>query len=149
MLRVESSIKINAPRDRVFQLLSHPELMVDHMESVKSVDVISRGADSVLTETVAGTDGRDTTFVLESTFFPPERIETRQIKGELRSLASRDIISDVEGGTIVTETVDFDLGVPLFGNLLGRMGISQKIQEQVDERLAVLKQLAEAEASGN
>ena len=146
MLRVESSIKVNAPRDRVFKLLSHPELIADRMDSVKSIEIISRGADSVLTETVAGTDGRDTTLILESKFFPPERIETHQIKGELRSLESRDIINDVEGGTIVTETVDFDLGLPLFGNLLGRMGISQVIQEQVDERLAVLKQLAEAES---
>lgn len=143
MLQASSSIIINAPPERVFQLLAQPELLSRRMKSVKSFKVISRGAGSMLTETTAGTDGRDTMFTLELRLLPPFRMEFHQIKGELRSLEGADVLESEDGATRITEAISFDVGIPLFGDLLGRAGIRQVIQRQIEERLAVLKELAE------
>ncbi len=145
MLKAESSVFIDAPRKKVFDLLAHPELLAGHMDTVHAVSVISRNTNSVLTETVAGTDHRDTTFILESRLFPPGRIDIRQLKGELRRLRGSDRLEEENGGTRVTETLEFDIGLPFFGDLVGNMGIRQLIQQQSQERLNVLKRLAETD----
>jgi hypothetical protein len=100
--------------------------------------------DSILTETVARANGRDTVFILEARMTPPKRLDIHQVKGELRSLDGSDVLEEDGTGTRVTETLEFDIGVPFFGDLLGKMGIRQKIEEQSRERLQVLKRLAEA-----
>ena len=144
MLKTEFSVHINAPREQVFDLLAHPELLAEPLETVRSVKVISRDADSLLTETVAGTDHRDTRLVVENHFFPPDRIDIHQIKGELRTLNGADILEVEDGGTRVTEILEFEIGLPLFGNLLGNMGIRQLVEEQSRDRLRALRKLAES-----
>ncbi|MHB1464312.1 MAG: type II toxin-antitoxin system RatA family toxin [Thermoleophilia bacterium] len=143
MLQASSSVLINASPEQVFELLRRPEEMASRMASVREFKVISRGVDSILTETVAAADGRDTTFILQLDFHPPGRVDFRQLKGELRSLRGEDILEPGPDGIRVTETIRFDIGLPIFGDLLGRMGIQQKIQQQIEERLAVLKAMAE------
>ncbi|MHB8169188.1 MAG: type II toxin-antitoxin system RatA family toxin [Thermoleophilia bacterium] len=147
MLQASSSVLINASPEQVFELLRRPEETASRMASVREFKVISRGVDSILTETVAAADGRDTTFILQLDFHPPGRVDFRQLKGELkgelRSLQGEDILEPGPDGVRVTETIRFDIGLPIFGDLLGRMGIQQKIQQQIEERLAVLKAMAE------
>ena len=146
MLEASSTVLIDASSEKVFKLLRQPEEMGARMHSVKEFKVISRGIDSMLTETVAAADGRDTVFTLQLDFLPPDRVDFRQLKGELRSLTGTDILEAGPNGVRVTETIRFDIGLPIFGNLLGRMGIQQIIQKQIEERLDVLKQMAERTA---
>ena len=143
--RNEHSVEIAAPRERVFAWIAEPELMLRWIGGLKRFEPIDEGpAQGSRAIQVAEQAGRD--WELESTitrYEPPAALDA-----ELRHSAFETRVEyrleERDGGTRVAARMESDFRLPgsrLVGGLVRR-----KAQSKLEDDLARLKQLVEAES---
>ena len=94
------TVRIEAPRERVFDLVGVPYLSANPPSELRAkVEVLERGVDMVLAahRTKAGPF---TTITVETvTFARPERIGFRLVRGPVPFVAEQFLLRDVDGGS--------------------------------------------------
>ncbi len=101
----ESTVEIDAPIERCFEIASDVEHAPEWQGSLKEVEVLERDGEgrAELVETESDAKVKSVSAVLRFSFHPPERIEWVQEKGDMKSLEGSWSFEDLgEGRTRAT-----------------------------------------------
>jgi coenzyme Q-binding protein COQ10 len=117
---IEVTRHIAGPPEAAYGLAKDMEAYPQFMDAVVSLQVVERRPDgSTVTAWAARFQGKILRWT-EHDVFDDQRchIAYRQVQGDLKRFEGEWRFVPDEGGTRVTLTVDFDLGIPMFASLL-------------------------------
>lgn len=143
------SVRIDAPRELVFQMMSHfgrGRLPGDNNEASK---VLERDGNSLVVEFQTKTLFTTYATIEEVTLQPPKRIDFEHLSGPLQYAREAFIFEDVDGKmTHLTHTGEFILNSrALFGWLAGVIYVKPIFERVIVRHLAQVKQAAEARSA--
>jgi len=107
---------IRAPVQRVWHLLSRPEIHPRYTTMWMAADVLERSPTGALVEFRGFFGGLPIVSVQRLTLKPPWRLEFRQVRGELRDMSGAYVLKDVEGETDLSCDMVVDAGIALFSD---------------------------------
>jgi len=144
---VRSETKIGAPVEKVFAIARDVEKFPQFMPNVKSIEVIERDGDRVVTKwTAEAEDLRIKIRWTEEDIWDPvaKTCEFRQIEGDYKTFRGVWRFIDQGGGTTTFESeLEVEYDVPLIGPLIRGL-IAKKAKENLDNTLAAIKRAAES-----
>lgn len=115
-IRLSGHRLIRAPVQRVWHLLSRPEIHPRYATMWMAADVLERSQTGALVEFRGFFGGLPIVSVQRLTLKPPWRLEFRQVRGELRDLSGAYVLKDVEGETDLSCEIVADTGISLFSD---------------------------------
>ena len=140
---VETSIVIDAPAQRVYELAKEQERFPQFMPDVESVSVLERHPTHILTRWKTLVEEAPIEWTEEDRFNDDAlRIDYKLIEGDLDKFEGAWTFEERDGLTHVVLGVDYDFGVPTLAELIGPT-LEKKVKENSEMMLAALK--AEAE----
>ena len=139
---IETSIIVKADKKTVYELAKHMEQFPQFMPDVESVEVLQRAEKSTVTEWAANIDGAPINW-RERDEFDDEapRIRYKLIEGDLDKFEGEWTFGEVPEGICVRLTVEYDLGISEFEELIGPilrekvLGNAQKMLEAIKEKV--------------
>ena len=142
------TIRIDAPRELVFQMMSHfgrGRLPGDNSEASR---VVCREEDRVVVEFRTRAGFFTYTTLEEVMLYPPERIEFRHLRGPLAYAVEEFAFSAVtEKRTELTHSGEFVWSrIPFFGRLGGLIYTRPVFERAIAAHMAQVKSAAEARA---
>ncbi len=143
MPTVESSILVKGPKEEAYRIARNMEDYPRFMENVKQVKVVQREGNWTVTDWVTNVDGRIIKWQ-EKDIFNEERphIEYRQVAGDLKKFEGEWRFEEVAEGTVITLTVDFELGIPMLSGLLNPI-LKKKTLQNCEAMLTAIKEQVE------
>ncbi|MFZ5626088.1 MAG: type II toxin-antitoxin system RatA family toxin [Bacillota bacterium] len=139
MPKIRVSKWVAAPKAVVFPLAAAMEDYPKFMRNVKEVRIINREHNYAISAWKTEVDGRMFCWLEEDRFYPEQgQIDYKLISGDLKKFEGSWVIEDKDGGSLVSLTVDFELGVPALAPLLNPI-LSKKTKENC---LAMLEGIA-------
>jgi hypothetical protein len=138
-VRLQSHRLIRAPVQRVWQLLSRPEIHPRYATMWMAADVIERSQGSAVVEFRGFFGGLPIVSVQRLALKAPWRLEFRQVRGELRDLSGSYVLKDVEGDTDLSCDIVVDAGIPLFSDT----AVEQILAGHIEGTLGRIKTTAE------
>jgi coenzyme Q-binding protein COQ10 len=136
---VEVSKVIKAPKGQLYDILKDMEKYPEFMKDLKSVKVLERNENTTLTAWETTLAGRTIKWVEKDIFNDSQQhISYHQVSGDLQKFAGEWILTEVEDGTKVTLTVDFEFGIPMIAGLLNPIA-KLMIKENSGNMLNALK----------
>lgn len=145
MVHLEVSIFIRAPKATVFEIIKDPRKLLWFARGVESVEVLESNQETTLVHFRGRLGWLKLSSVHKAFLKPPHELRFLQVKGDFKSLKGAYILEEERGGTGVTYTVDFDLGIPLVGNLVGALWAKQAMRTMALELLEGIRREAEGE----
>lgn len=146
MPQVERKIVIDSDPKAVYELAKDMESYPSFMPDVESVKIVSREANSTVTEWVSNVDGTPFLWTEKDDFDDSGlRIDYSLIEGDLEKFEGSWIFQAVDGKTEVCLTVDYDFGLPELTELIGPT-LHEKVGENSEMMLSSMKKLIEASA---
>ena len=150
MPRIEHSLPVNAPLDRVFAVARDVEEFPAYMEDLQSLTVVNRSEDG--NHTVTEWVGLIREFKMtikwsqEDAWDPAtHRDEFRMIKGDMDSMSGYWQFTAENGGTRFDSVVDYEYNVPLIGPMIKTL-IKKKMTANLDAQMRAIKARAESGA---
>jgi coenzyme Q-binding protein COQ10 len=141
---VESTIVIDAPAQRVYELAKDQEHFPQFMPDVETVTILERRPDGVISRWKTLVEEAPIEWTEDDRFDDAAlRIDYRLIEGDLDKFEGAWTFEDRDGRTHVVLGVDFDFGVPTLAELIGPT-LERKVRENSEMMLAALKRQAEA-----
>jgi len=138
-------VTVAGDADVIFALCADMETFPQFMDDVESVRVIERGAGWTVTEWRTKLQGRPLRWLEKDEFDPAnKRIVYAMTEGDLAKFAGEWTITAGEQGTVVRLTVDFELGIPMFANLLNPVA-TLLVRRNCEQMLAAIKRQVEGE----
>jgi coenzyme Q-binding protein COQ10 len=136
---VEVSKIIAAPKVQLYEILKDMEKYPEFMKDLKSVTILERQENTTLTAWETVLVGRTIKWV-EKDIFDDENqhIRYQQVSGDLQKFEGEWILTEADGGTKVTLTVDFEFGIPMVAGLLNPVA-KMMIKENSENMLAALQ----------
>lgn len=153
MPRVESSIVINAPVDKVFAIARDIEAFPEFMPDLKKVTILEKSPDGLHTKSeFVGyiKDFRITMKWIEEDDWD-EQARTcsfRLVKGDFKSYSGLWTFEPVDGGTKFSSVIDFEYEIPLIGPIIKTL-VAKLMQQNVENMLQAIKQKSESDKSDN
>lgn len=142
---VETSIVIDAPAQRVYDLAKEQERFPQFMPDVESVSVLERHPTHILTRWKTLVEEAPIEWIEEDRFNDEAlRIDYKLLEGDLDKFEGAWTFSENGGSTHVVLGVDYDFGVPTLAELIGPT-LQKKVKENSEMMLAALKREAERE----
>ncbi len=145
MPRIEASVLVQAPVEKIFALARDIERYPDFMPDVKSVRIVEREGARVLSEWVGLVKKYhvEVKWAEEDVWDEAERTCCfRQTKGDYKQYEGVWTFTTTAGGTEMRLEMDYLYEVPLIGPLIKAL-VGRLMQENAEAMLAALK--AEAE----
>ncbi|MGE5590007.1 MAG: type II toxin-antitoxin system RatA family toxin [Bacillota bacterium] len=143
MPQVESSVVIKGDPQAVYALAKDMESYPQFMEDVVSIKVIERSPGRTITDWRAKLQGKPMRWQEEDLFDDATpHIRYRQVAGDLKKFEGDWFFEPVEGGTKVTLTVDFELGIPMFAAMLNPVA-RLVVKSNTDSMLKGMKEKVE------
>ncbi|MBX0294342.1 SRPBCC family protein [Haloarcula nitratireducens] len=143
MPRIQRETRIDAPRERVFDLARHVEAHVATMpdeEAVEGTGLLGPGDRVTFRAPQFGIPFELAAEVVE--FDRPRRFRDVQRSGVFGSLSHEHTFEEVEGGTLMRDDVRFSMPFEPFGRL-GAPVARWRLRRLVDYHAKALKRLAE------
>jgi uncharacterized protein YndB with AHSA1/START domain len=145
MERAERAIEIDAPVERVFELLSDFEGFPRWMRGIREVRRVGRRATRWRAETAAG---EDAVWVAETTVFEPDhRLAWRSLEGDVEADGELILQETRRGTTLLRAVVGYGTPGGRSGAASSRF-FGRNPERQLDEDLARFRRLAERHAEG-
>jgi Polyketide cyclase / dehydrase and lipid transport len=140
------ALRIAAPRDVVFDVVSAPYLRKTPRALRAKLEVLERGEDFVLAAHHTRTHGLTATTVETVRFEPPERVHFRLVRGPVPHVVEQFVLHETEDGTELE--YDGELGTDLWalGSAWGA-AVARKWEATVRESLEQVKLEAERRAT--
>ena len=144
MTKIERSIEINAPPEKVFPML-YWENCPQWYAPFKKVVHTSKEKDQVgetvhISGEIAGTkaewDGETTENIMN------EKVEWRSIGGSFTGFGSYALIP-TKTGSKLSMAMDYQLPYSIFGKLMDKLKLQKAFDKSIDDGLKKLKELAE------
>nr|PZN42117.1 MAG: cyclase [Bacillota bacterium] len=144
---VEVSTVIPAPREKVWQYVADMPSYPKFMPSLKKLVVEERQGNRTVTYWEAVVKGATLKWREEDLFDEENyRIHYRQLSGDLKKFEGDWILEEVEGGTKVTLTVDFEIGIPMFAAMLNPVA-KILVKENAEGMLEAVRRILTGEAA--
>jgi len=146
--RVESSVIINGPVDKVFALARDIEAFPQFMPDLKKVTILERSPDGshVIGEFVGYIkDFRLTIKWVEEDEWD-EQAKTckfKLVKGDFKNYSGLWTFEPVDGGTKYTSVIDFEYEIPLIGPIIKSL-VAKLMKQNVDNMLIAIKNKVES-----
>lgn len=140
-------VRIEAPRELVFEQLSAPYLGRTPSGLREKLEVLERGSDMVLAAHRTKLRWFTSTTVETVRFTPPERIDFRHVRGPAPYVVESFLLREVDGGTQLEYTGDLGLDLWWLGRLWGRRSVVPVWNRVVKGSLSEVKAAAESRAS--
>jgi ribosome-associated toxin RatA of RatAB toxin-antitoxin module len=141
---VESTIVIDAPAQRVYDLAKDQEHFPQFMPDVENVTILQRRPDGVISRWKTLVEEAPIEWTEDDRFDDAAlRIDYQLIEGDLDKFEGAWTFENRDGRTHVVLGVDFDFGVPTLAELIGPT-LERKVRENSEMMLAALKLQAEA-----
>jgi len=141
---VESTIVIDAPAQRVYELAKDQEHFPQFMPDVETVTILERRPDGVISRWKTLVEEAPIEWTEDDRFDDAAlRIDYQLIEGDLDKFEGAWTFENCDGRTQVVLGVDFDFGVPTLAELIGPT-LERKVRENSEMMLAALKRQAEA-----
>lgn len=141
---VETSIIVKGPKTKAYEIAKKMDEYPRFMENVKEVTIIEREVNSTISSWITNVDGRVIKWKEKDHFDEVnQRIVYKQTEGDLKKFEGEWRFEEVDGGTKIVLTVDFEFGIPMIAALLNPIlkkktkinceAMLQAIKEQVEE----------------
>ena len=144
MARVEKSIEINAPPEKVFSLISWDKVP-EYYDSIKKVEWTSEpkmkvGATVHVHSEIAGTKAEWDAEITE--YKDNEKVSWRTTSGNITIIynATLDL---VKAGTKLTTSFDYELPYSILGKLIDKLRVHKSLEKESEVALEKMKALAE------
>jgi len=147
-MKFQKETRVAAPPEEVFAFHEQPEALERLMPPWEPVK-IAEPPPSIQVGSRAVFEGRlgpmSIRWVAEHTEYdPPRRFADRQVSGPFASwYHAHEFLDDGEGGTILRDTVEYELPGGVLGKLLGGGFTERKLQKMFDYRHRVTKEAVE------
>lgn len=151
LARIESSVVINAPVERVMELAKDIERFPEFMKDVKSVQILSREGNVIRAQWVGRVEELhiNIKWIEEDVWDDEARMSRfRQIEGDYGKLEGEWHFEPIPEGTLFRSVVEIEYDVPLIGPLLKGL-IAKKAKENIDATLEAIKRRAEEGQASN
>lgn len=141
---VESTIVIEAPAQRVYELAKEQEHFPEFMPDVETVTILERRTDGVISRWKTLVEEAPIEWTEDDRFDDEAmRIDYKLIEGDLDKFEGAWTFEYRDNATHVTLGVDYDFGVPTLAELIGPT-LERKVRENSEMMLAALKRQAES-----
>ena len=145
MARIEKSIEIKVPAEKVWQLLFWDRIP-EWMDIIKKAEYTSKDKDSVgATAHVIGgeTAGIKTEWDVEITeYVKNERATWRTTAGNITAIGLTTL-NPTEAGTKLAFVIDYDLPYSIFGKIIDKLVVSREAEKGIERALEKLKNILE------
>ncbi|MDN5294262.1 MAG: hypothetical protein PWQ31_1567 [Eubacteriales bacterium] len=139
MPTVEVTQLVKGSPEAAYRLACDMESYPQYMENVREVKVVERGPSYTVTAWTTVVDGREFKWVEKDVYDDKNlTITYNQIKGDLKKFAGQWTFRPVEGGTLVSLVVEFDLGIPVLSTMLHPV-LARKTEENCRSMLQAIK----------
>lgn len=143
---VEVSLPVKSEPAKVYPILKEMEKYPEFMEDLVSVEVVERRENSTVTKWVSNVDGRIIKWTEVDTFNDEDmHITYRQIEGDLKKFEGEWVLNQIEEGTEIKLTVDFEFGIPMIAGLLNPI-LKKKVKDNSMNMLQAIKERLEHSA---
>ena len=142
MPKMEISKIIKAPRAKVWETASDPETRPKYDKNMKSIEVLSREGNTVISTHTSIVRGQETKAKDKWTLYPQEKIETESLDGPA-DVKGVQLFEEVPEGTKVTLSYDINFK-GIIGKTLGRLLAGPKLREFADEYIESMAKYIEA-----
>jgi uncharacterized membrane protein len=144
LTRIEKSIEINAPPQKVWSMIAW-EKTPEWYEPFKKVKVTSKeknvvGETAHISGEIAGVKAEwdaETTERIEN-----EKLGWRSIGGSFTGFGSFDF-TPTQAGTKVSVMMDYEMPYSIFGKLIDKLRVHKAMEKSIDDGLKKLKAIAE------
>ena len=138
-------IRIAAPRDVVFGVISSPYLERTSRALTEKLEVVERGADFVLAAHYTRAYGLTATTLETVRFERPERVHFRLVRGPVPHVVEQFVLHEVDGTTELEYTGELGTDLWGLGSLWGA-AVARTWEATVDTSLSGIKDEAERRA---
>lgn len=140
---VEVTMPVMCDRRELYPILKRMDKYPEFMEDLISVEVLERKDNTTVTSWVSNVDGRTIKWTELDTFDDDKLYITyRQLDGDLKKMEGAWELTEIEGGTEVRLTVDFEFGIPMIAGLLNPI-LKKKVRDNSMNMLRAIKQKIE------
>jgi uncharacterized membrane protein len=144
LTRVEKSIEINAPLDKVFSLIRWDKVP-EYYDSIKKVEWISEpimkvGATVHVLSDIAGSKGEWDAEITE--YKDNEKVSWRTNSGNM-TIIYNSTLDPAEVGTKLTTAFDYELPYSVLGKLIDKLRVHKAMEKEAEKALQKMKEAAE------
>jgi uncharacterized membrane protein len=144
LARVEKSIEINAPLDKVFSLIRWDKVP-EYYDSIKKVEWISEpimkvGATVYVLSDIAGSKGEWDAEITE--YKDNEKVSWRTNSGNM-TIIYNSTLDPAEVGTKLTTAFDYELPYSVLGKLIDKLRVHKAMEKEAEKALQKMKEAAE------
>ena len=147
MPRIEQSLTVNAPIERVYEIARDVESFPEFMEDLQSLAVVERSPDGnrTVTEWVGLIrEFKMTVKWTQEDLWNPERHrdDFKMLKGDMDSMSGYWQFTEENGGTRFDSVTEYEYNVPLIGPMIKAL-IKKKMEQNLDATMQAIKRRAE------
>jgi uncharacterized membrane protein len=147
MPRIELSLTINAPVEKVYAVARDVESFPDIMEDLQSLTVLERSEDGNRTVTqwvgIIREFNRTVKWTQEDIWDPQRyRDDFKLLKGDMDSMSGYWQFTPVNGQTRFDSLVDYEFNIPLIGALINAL-IHKKMTANLEAQMRAIQERAE------
>lgn len=140
---VECTEFVRGDARQAYEIAKNMEDYPKFMENLESVKVVERGKNYTITDWVAIVDGREFKWQEKDVFNDEKMLITyKQTAGDLKKFEGQWTFVEEQGGTRITLTVDFEMGIPMLSTLLNPI-LKKKVKSNSDAMLEAIKKKVE------
>lgn len=144
MAKIEKSIEISAPLDKVFSLISW-DRVPEYYDSIKKVEWVSKpkmevGATVHVFSEIAGAKGEWDAEITE--YKNNEKVSWRTISGNM-TIIYNATLEPVRAGTKLTTSFDYELPYSILGKLIDKLRVHKAMENESEKALQKMKEIAE------
>jgi hypothetical protein len=140
------TVRIEAPRDVVFEIVSAPYLQRAPRAMAQKLRVVERGENMVLAEHFTKAGLLVTTTLETVRFEPPERVHFRLVRGPVPHVVERFALREVGDATELDYTGELGTDLWAVGRRFGAV-VARRWEDAVRESLAGVQAEAERQAA--
>ena len=144
MARIEKSIEINAPPDKVFSLINW-DRVPEYYDSIKKVEWTSKpimevGATVHVISEIAGSKGEWDAEITE--YKDNEKVSWRTTSGNL-TIIYIALLDPTKAGTKLTTSFDYELPYSILGKLIDKLRVHKSLEKEAEQALQKMKDMEE------
>ena len=144
MAKIEKSIEINAPIEKVFSLINW-DRVPEYYDSIKKVEWTSKpkmevGATVHVLSEIAGAKGEWDAEITE--YKDNEKVSWRTTGGNM-TIIYNALLEPAKTGTKLTTSFDYELPYSILGKLIDKLRVHKAMENETEKALQKMKGIAE------
>jgi uncharacterized membrane protein len=145
LTRIDKSIEINAPLDKVFSLVNW-DRVPEYYNSIKKVKWTSKppkmevGATVHVLSEIAGSNGEWDAEITE--YKNNEKVSWRTTGGNM-TIIYNATLDPAKAGTKLTTSFDYELPYSVLGKLIDKLRVHKAMEKESEKALQKMKEIAE------